>query len=141
MKTKAEMITFLQGKYLTVGTPAEVDEVDNVKFYNVIVTETANDGEAGIRKTLQFYVYDEGGGSEQAFLYDTKVDSWIEKAINWLYTNGHADVLNVLWYDDQRKKVLVKLYKATSATAAEEKLAICYQNGGVQVRVVRVITA
>lgn len=139
MRNKAELMTFLQSKYLTVAEPEFVDEVENVKLYNVRVTEVTSDGEAGVRKIIQFYVYDEGGATEQAFLQSAQIDSFANKALDWIYAAGHAEVATLLQVDENRQKVIAKLYQQVDGTYASEKQAVVWRDGTdpVQIRILQ----
>lgn len=123
---------------LAVGTHSFIDtDSAGVTLCEVPVTELNEGGTAAIRKTMKFYVTDYEGPSEKC--YDFKKEptpelnpaaKFADIALDWLYTQGHADVAEIISLDETRKKVRARLYVQTNTTDYEVKEAICWKDNG-----------
>jgi len=63
--TQSELLTDLDGKTATVGTPELVAEIGGVKTYDVPVLQT--DGDTAIQRIVSYYVVNEGAADEAAY--------------------------------------------------------------------------
>lgn len=63
---KTELQQHLESTYAKVGTPVLVDDSNDVNTYDVSVFEVTDS--SAVRKTVSFYVKDEGKETEEAYL-------------------------------------------------------------------------
>ena len=69
--TKQELVKEITGEYKKVGEPVKVEETMGVTTYDTPVFEVTETG-AG-KKTVSFYVVDEGLETEEAYLKNKKI--------------------------------------------------------------------
>ena len=74
--TKQELVNQITGDYKRVGEPVKVDSVFGVTTYDVPVFEVTETG--ATKKTISFYIVDEGKESEEAYLRNKKVEKVVE---------------------------------------------------------------
>jgi len=69
--TKNELVEQISEEYKKVGTPIKADDTFGVATYDMPVFEVTETG--ATKKTVPFYVVDEGKETEQAYLRNVKV--------------------------------------------------------------------
>jgi len=74
---KQELVNQIQGDYKKVGEPVKVDSVFGVTTYDIPVFEVTETG--ATKKTVSFYVVDEGAKGEEAYLRNKKVEKVVEE--------------------------------------------------------------
>jgi len=74
---KQELVKQITGDYKKVGEPVKVDSVFGVTTYDIPVFEVTETG--ATKKTVSFYVVDEGKESEEAYLRNKKVEKVVEE--------------------------------------------------------------
>ena len=74
---KQELVNQIQGDYKKVGEPVKLDEVFGVTTYDMPVFEVTDTG--ATKKTISFYIVDEGKESEEAYLRNKKVKKVVEE--------------------------------------------------------------
>jgi hypothetical protein len=140
MANKTQFLASLAARdeILAVGTANFVD-VDSagVALYQVQVFETNDAASAGLRKTVHFYVTDDGGASETCFEFRTELkkelspeQQFTDICLDYIYAESLANLAELVTVDNNRKKIRVKLYKESDSTNATVREAIIWQNNG-----------
>ena len=83
---KSALISALEAKYLDVPTPTLIDTYGDIKWYETNITEAGTSEKdkkpVAYRRTINFYVYKEGVGGEEAAYYSrTDTTNTVDKDV------------------------------------------------------------
>ena len=125
-------------------TPVWHETVDNIKWYSVPVLETDETKKLGWKKSIYFYVVDEGEAWEAAYYYkatpsqELPIDNVIVTAIKtYIFSQPNVINYNLLSYNeavngtDTNRIALAEVYSVVNTTDASKKTWVIYnKNAG-----------
>lgn len=131
--------------------PIHNETIDNIKWYSVPVLETDEVKSLGWKKSISFYVVDEGTGTEAAYFYkdspkqDLPVANNVVEAIKaYIFTQANVINYNLLSYNetvngsDIYRSAVVEVYIVVDGTTANKKSWVIYNKnvGAIAHRVI-----
>ena len=151
--TKAELLAQIAATQgiTKVLTERLAETIEDINWYEVPVLETDSTETLGWKKSIYFYVTDEGTGLEAAYFYkaEPKQDLPVEDAIriaiqNYIYSQANVINFNLLSYKeevngtDTIRMAIAEVYSVVDATNASKDTWILYQQnvGAISHRII-----
>jgi len=120
---KLDLINELKKEFKEVGSPDEIQDVMKTKTYDVPVFEVSDSGSA-TKKTVSFYVENEGEATEVAYLREVKINSFSDDVIRMIQTQiAMKTILTgaILEVNDKMKFAIVRAFVKTETGVKEVK--------------------
>ena len=131
---KSNIITKLEGAFEKVGEPVLVSDFNTVKTYDVNVFAVTESG--AIQKTISFYVVDEGGAEESAYLRNPETSPAFTTALTTFIASkegtGGIKKITVDEVNDAKEFAEVTAFILTTGTVTKNKYFIVKEAGKLE---------